>query len=128
MCVPVDDRNNVGTNSRRRQVDDRLPRRAADLAVACVCTSTGGIEHQLDLWPAWHCQQTVEPVVRRGDAHASGALQSIARRIDTDEGCHLEDVRHPHNLYHQIGANIARPDDSHLDSRRLPIAHQLKLP
>src|ERR1700722_17519496 len=53
--------------------------------------------------------------MRDRHTQARRTLQTVGFRVDADEGAHFQDVRHTHDLDHQIGPDITGPDDRHLD-------------
>ncbi|MNN93465.1 hypothetical protein D3C81_2119180 [compost metagenome] len=46
-----------------------------------------------------------------GDAHASGARQTVGSRVDTDHHRHLKLLAVTQNFNHQIGADITGADN-----------------
>ena len=75
------------------------------------------LEHDADIGKARHRNEAVEAI--GGDRHAElfGTFQAVARGIDADKGAHFEHIRQPHDLDHQVGADIARSDNRHFRLR-----------
>ena len=54
------------------------------------------------------------PSSTAANAEAAGAGQAVGGGVDPDHGGDLEGLREPHDLEHQVGADVARADDRDL--------------
>jgi len=113
----VDRRDRIGPDRRRRQVDHPLAGGEHQLAVALVRARRRRVEDDLDLGELRHLQQPVDAL--RGDRHPEplGPLQSVRLRVDPDKRPHLQNIRQPHDLDHQIGPDVPRTDNRYLRLR-----------
>src|SRR5690606_30694601 len=65
-----------------------------------------------------HGEQAVDAVGRGGHVHPGRPGQPVGCRVDAHHGGHLEAIRQPQHLDHQIRADVARAD--HGDLHRAP--------
>ena len=90
------------------------------------------IKDDTDLFELGHGNKPVDPFMGRCHPHALGAGQAIGRRVDADHHAHLERLRQAHNLDHQVGPDIAGPDDRYFglghDQPLLKVKEQRPMP
>ena len=114
--VEVDRRHHERADGRRGQVDQPLAVRResfsalATCALALVASKTMSISSKpgIAISPS-------TPSCGGGDAEALRAGEPVGLGVDADHGAHLEGVGEAHHLDHQVGADVARPDDGDLD-------------
>src|SRR5690606_13331534 len=96
------------------QVDQAFTQRREPGVVLLVRLRRGGVEDDIDLVEIRQRDQAFDTLMGGRDLHAGGAGQTVGRGIDTDHRAHFQEPGMPHDLDHQIGADIARPDDRDL--------------
>ena len=117
VIFTVDNRDTVGTDRCRGQVNhaDAGLDRTQEGVVPDVGTGAGGVEDDIDIGELGQAGQALDALVRGGDAHARGAGQTIAGRVDANHGAHLDVPAVAQDLDHQIGADIAAANDGGLE-------------
>jgi hypothetical protein len=76
--------------------------------------SGGRIEHNSDIAEPRHLDEAVHASSRDRHAHPSGTGESVRCRIDPHERTHLERARRAKHFDHQVGADVAAPNDRDL--------------
>jgi len=113
MLVEIDVRDDVWTDGRGRQIDGNLARLLEHRRVLQVRLGPGRLENDLDLVVF---QDRVDARERRGDSQLVGQRKTFGVRLDSGHQ-HQVHVSGAADLVHQIGADVAGPDDGHLDLR-----------
>jgi hypothetical protein len=85
--------------------------------MAPVRAGRGSIKYNVDIGETRHRDKPVDSAGRDWNSQTRGALQSVRFRIDTDQRTHLEALGQAKYLDHQIGTDIAGPNDRNLGLR-----------
>jgi hypothetical protein len=72
------------------------------------------VEYQAGILVDFGAAQAVQPLMGGEYSKALRPRQSVRLRVNADHGPHLERLAVAHDLDHQIGSDISRSDDRHL--------------
>ena len=107
--VEVDRRAEVRPDSGRREVDGEDAGLGVARCVRRVRLGRGALED--DVGQLVLGEQPVDALVAGLEAERPGAAQPVGCRVDPDHPAWVEHVAAAHQLEHQVGADVAGPDD-----------------
>ncbi len=119
----IDRGDGVGADRGGGEVDDLLAVLAQRFVMHLVGVGRGCVEHDADLGVNVHLHEAFKPLMGGGDAALARHGEPFGRLVDADHGHQLHILRIFDHLDHEVGADIARPDDRRLDLAR----HQILL-
>ena len=109
VLVEVDRRQRYGPDGRGGQVDGEDAGLGVARCVRAVRVGRGGLED--DVGQLVLGEQPVDALVRWPRGRATGAAQARRSRVDADHPARVDHVAAAHQLEHQVGADVAGPDD-----------------
>ena len=110
--VEVNRRDHIWADGRRRQVNHLNTVLLQLSVVVRMRTGGSGVKHYIDTAESLHLQQSVNSFRRGGNAPFRRASESFGTRVDANHRTHFQMTRVAHHLNHQIGTDIAGPDNS----------------
>ena len=113
--IQIDRRNGEGADGGRRQVDHLFAVLLQHLIVPPMRPRRRGIEHDADVFIFRQLHKPLDALMRGRHIETCRAGQTIGRRVDPNHRGHIQHLGIAHDLDHQIGADVARPDDGTFD-------------
>jgi hypothetical protein len=109
--LPVHRRNGQRADRGRSQVDDALAVAGQNFVVMLMRIGRSGVEDDADILVMRRSDQPVDAGVDRLQPLRPRLGQPIGLRVDADHRDQLQRLALFDELHHQVGADIARPDD-----------------
>ncbi len=98
-----------GADRGGRQVDDLLAVLAQDRVVGDVRLGRGRVEHHGDIAIMGQAGEAGDALVGHRHAETGRTGEAVRVRVDADHRAHLEMLRHPHDLDHEVGSDVPEP-------------------